>query len=607
MSEWSSLVKALPKLPMDEASRLARAKEMGFHADVPLYHGTDKEFRAFDPTKRGDMTGATSARTGEWTTADPVMAEHYAFEAALRSGGAPRIYPLLHRAQKPASLSLSGLESEREVASTLSDAFDRGFDAVMIRVNNGKPMVVVKDPSQLRSPFAAFDPAKKQSRDLLAGVAGGAVAAGAAMAPDSASAKEAQGGQMSDWSGYPFDPYMDDAFAAAARRQRQAVQPHAGGRARGSASDYLDTDAATFLQRLKAAGISAADPFGVPSGVIGQWSPEARDAIRGQYEGEPLAAAIGSMATPAAVARGAVSAVKSAPSLGALLLGAGGAALSADETGARDQSARDRAAEARARANAAKAEADAEIRRMEAGTRTEQERFQQRQHEADAATARAEAERKRKAEMSFREALPGLAPSVVVGAPLVSGALGFLGGRGVRAFRGEGGQKGTAAVMAGAGAGGALEGGLSQYLLTEADASGLPRGSPAQAAATQDLADPSFWASRVAPAAIGSAGSAALGAKYGLGRPRVAPIPPGSVSGPGPAGPPQAGSSVPIPGASGTTPAVPPTGGPSAPLPPSKPWQTPNLEKTHWKDVGGKWHDKGSGRFVIDPWASFQP
>lgn len=162
----------LPRLPMDEASRMARARAMGFYTDMPLYHGTSAEFRAFDPARRGRMTQAESAREGVWLTTDPQLADLYARESASRVGGYPQVYPLLHRAQRPAKLQLSGHESEGQVAATLAHAWDQGFDAVMVLSPNNKPRLVVKNEAQLRSPFAAFDPAKKDSRDLLAGVAG---------------------------------------------------------------------------------------------------------------------------------------------------------------------------------------------------------------------------------------------------------------------------------------------------------------------------------------------------------------------------------------------------------------------------------------------------
>jgi hypothetical protein len=40
-------------LPMDEASRMARATDMGFDTGTPLYHGTGSDFQAFDPARFG--------------------------------------------------------------------------------------------------------------------------------------------------------------------------------------------------------------------------------------------------------------------------------------------------------------------------------------------------------------------------------------------------------------------------------------------------------------------------------------------------------------------------------------------------------------------------
>ncbi|MGE0213963.1 MAG: hypothetical protein AB7S41_19920 [Parvibaculaceae bacterium] len=60
-----------------------------------------------------------------------------------------------------------------EIAATLSYLWARDYDAVLIRnytsPETGKKtsILVVKDPSQLRTPWAAFDPARRDSNDLL--------------------------------------------------------------------------------------------------------------------------------------------------------------------------------------------------------------------------------------------------------------------------------------------------------------------------------------------------------------------------------------------------------------------------------------------------------
>jgi hypothetical protein len=83
-------------------------------------------------------------------------------------------------------LELTGDEKNHEIAATLSKAWDDGFTSVLMRnytTPGGKTprdILIVRDPAQLRSPFAQFDPAKRNSRDLLASIAGLPVAAGVA-------------------------------------------------------------------------------------------------------------------------------------------------------------------------------------------------------------------------------------------------------------------------------------------------------------------------------------------------------------------------------------------------------------------------------------------
>jgi len=57
-------------MPMDEASRMERAGQMGFDTGTPLYHGTDKKFQAFNSEKQRDP--------GFWFTTDSRNAANYA-------------------------------------------------------------------------------------------------------------------------------------------------------------------------------------------------------------------------------------------------------------------------------------------------------------------------------------------------------------------------------------------------------------------------------------------------------------------------------------------------------------------------------------------------
>jgi hypothetical protein len=176
------------RLPMDFASRMARAEAMGFRTDIPLYHGSGADFRAFDPAFRGSMTGVPTAKMGVAMAVDPEFANEFA-QLAERKGGNPQVYPLLHRTDNPVNLRLRGGESPFAVAEALAEAWDRRHDAVMIH-NFGTPrgpqnFVIVRNENQLRSPFAAFDPARKWDPDLLAAIAGlGATPALGVMAVD---------------------------------------------------------------------------------------------------------------------------------------------------------------------------------------------------------------------------------------------------------------------------------------------------------------------------------------------------------------------------------------------------------------------------------------
>jgi hypothetical protein len=96
------------------------------------------------------------------------------------------VIPLLYRSDRRAQLELTGDEKDHEIAATLSKAWGDGYTSVLMRnytTPGGKTprdILAVRDPAQLRSPFARFDPAKRNSSDLLASIAGFPLAAGVA-------------------------------------------------------------------------------------------------------------------------------------------------------------------------------------------------------------------------------------------------------------------------------------------------------------------------------------------------------------------------------------------------------------------------------------------
>jgi hypothetical protein len=84
--------------------------------------------------------------------------------------------PLWHRASNPVQMDVRNADLPA-IHSTLVDAWGQGIDAVLLRNyippgGGGRNVLVVKDPAQLRDPKARFDPAKINSRNVMASGAG---------------------------------------------------------------------------------------------------------------------------------------------------------------------------------------------------------------------------------------------------------------------------------------------------------------------------------------------------------------------------------------------------------------------------------------------------
>ena len=123
----------------------------------------------------GRITGGAGALSGISSARNPEVAGEFAGLAARQGQGSGQdILPLLHRAKRPAILTLRGDEKAHEVQATLEDAFSQGCDSFLLKnctTPGGTPkqeVVIDKDPAQLRSRFAAFDPAKADITHVLA-------------------------------------------------------------------------------------------------------------------------------------------------------------------------------------------------------------------------------------------------------------------------------------------------------------------------------------------------------------------------------------------------------------------------------------------------------
>lgn len=201
-------------LPMDEASRMQRAREMGFDVDTPLYHGTGAKFDAFD----ADKGGGARAETGVWLTSSPERASGYAPRIDRRTGEGGQVMPVYIRGSNILDIDARGANWNRlgdkeighlDLPDAVDDGYDtndiarwarqQGYDGVRFRNVRDRGMyadnyetnladtVVVFDPQNIRGKFAAFDPSQEGSSKLLAGFgrelgAGGAAGVATAVA-----------------------------------------------------------------------------------------------------------------------------------------------------------------------------------------------------------------------------------------------------------------------------------------------------------------------------------------------------------------------------------------------------------------------------------------
>src|SRR5690606_17348411 len=83
-------------LPLDHANRMQRTQEIGFRANMPLYHGTATDFPAFDMGQAGKVTNNPASRKAVWLTDDPTVADEFATLAAGSEQTGQQVLPVLH-------------------------------------------------------------------------------------------------------------------------------------------------------------------------------------------------------------------------------------------------------------------------------------------------------------------------------------------------------------------------------------------------------------------------------------------------------------------------------------------------------------------------------
>jgi hypothetical protein len=155
------------KLPMDEPSRIKRAKEQGFNTDLILYHGTGKNFLRFNLPKY-------SSEPAIFLSADPNIAESYSFKTEENEGN--QIIPIWAKMENPKTVDWLEVSpyvgyNSGSMSKILKQAKAEGHDAVIIKnmqdIGSHIPQTQYAffKPENLRAKYgAAFDPAVPASK-----------------------------------------------------------------------------------------------------------------------------------------------------------------------------------------------------------------------------------------------------------------------------------------------------------------------------------------------------------------------------------------------------------------------------------------------------------
>jgi hypothetical protein len=176
-------------MDMSTPARMARAKEQGFDVDNPVYHGTNVEFDSFD-ANLGNQRDIGFYGSGNYFSPDKEVAEGYAGSLVDDTEiGDVNVVKAMLNYKKPfiwdkenpdALLSLlndagvrspyvDNIANSRDLRAFDKYLKDNGHDAVIVKNRFGDiDEVMVPSSSQIRSPDAAFDPAKISSSNLLA-------------------------------------------------------------------------------------------------------------------------------------------------------------------------------------------------------------------------------------------------------------------------------------------------------------------------------------------------------------------------------------------------------------------------------------------------------
>jgi len=260
------------ELPMDHASRMARAKEQGFDVENVAYHGSGSQPDAFEvglPSKRyttfserdiqsqgvffadnaedarqyGDDVGPYFLRSEQsLTPPSDISVSSRGNDEGLKK--VQRLYDDVEYSIAPAIDETGYIDVDGGMAAVpadddgryldsvmTSDGMDwyhmdnpevvarlkeRGYDSVVVHEPDGvhaNRSTMMLDPSNIRSTNAAFDPDQKDSANLLAGGAAAAVGLGAATQSDESEAGVITKGGKKIIEAFHGSPHKFDKFS----------------------------------------------------------------------------------------------------------------------------------------------------------------------------------------------------------------------------------------------------------------------------------------------------------------------------------------------------------------------------------------------------------
>jgi hypothetical protein len=146
---------ATGELPMDVDSRMDRAMDQGFDIDRLYYHGTDQDILEFDPSRIGQGKGKTPATLpqGFYFARSPDTASEYA------TGEGANIIPVFLKTED--LMTRGDLQAFKDFNAGEGDSL----------LSRSGEVMIVRNPEQIRSQSAAFDPDNVGKPNIMGGAA----------------------------------------------------------------------------------------------------------------------------------------------------------------------------------------------------------------------------------------------------------------------------------------------------------------------------------------------------------------------------------------------------------------------------------------------------